>query len=360
MAKHLYLHVPFCKSICAYCDFCHYLYKEDQVNKWLDVLKEEMASYKIASSLETIYLGGGTPSVLSLKETEALLTLLHPYSKHLKEYTIEANPESITPDKIRLYKKYGIDRLSLGVESLDAGLLKLINRKHSVEDVYKAIDIIKEGGIDNISIDLIYSLPTQTLSTFMDTLKKALSLDIKHISLYSLTIEEGTLFKAKGYKSLDEDLEADMYEKAKDYLEANGYKQYEIANFAKDGYESKHNIGYWEYDDFYGLSLGASGKIDHRRYDNTRNFNDYLSKHYIAEYYDLSLEDEMFENVMMSLRMKKGLDLSRFKERYQKDFFKVYKEACDKHKDDLIVENDRVRVKDLEILNTILVDFLKD
>ena len=360
MAKHLYLHVPFCKSICAYCDFCHYLYDHDKVDRWLRALKKEIDHYMIDPCLDTIYLGGGTPSALSSKETEKLLSMLAPFSKQLKEYTFEANPESITPDKIRLYKKYGIDRLSLGVESLDAGLLKLINRKHSVEDVYKAIGIIKEGGIDNISIDLIYSLPTQTLSTFMDTLKKALSLDIKHISLYSLMIEEGTLFKAKGYKSLDEDLEADMYEAAKDILEANGYKQYEVANFAKEGYESKHNIGYWNYDDFYGLSLGASGKIGHRRYDNTRNFNDYLNGNYIFKYYDLSLDDEMFENVMMSLRMKKGLDLSRFKERYQKDFFKVYKEACNKHKEDLIVENDRVRVKDLEILNTILVDFLKD
>ncbi len=360
MAKHLYLHVPFCKSICAYCDFCHYLYKEDQVSKWLDALKEEMASYKIASALETIYLGGGTPSVLSLKETEKLLSMLAPFSKQLKEYTFEANPESITFDKVRLYKDFGVDRISLGVQSLDDDLLKLTNRKHTAKDVFETVEIIKKAGIDNISIDIIYSLPTQTLSTFMDTLKKALSLDIKHISLYSLTIEEGTLFKAKGYKSLDEDLEADMYEKAKDYLEANGYKQYEIANFAKDGYESKHNIGYWEYDDFYGLSLGASGKIGHRRYDNTRNFNDYLNGNYIFKYYDLTLEDEMFENIMMSFRMKRGLDLKRFKDRYKKDFFSVYKDAYDKHINDLIVKDNYIRVKNLEILNAILVDFLKD
>ncbi len=358
MAKHLYLHVPFCQNICYYCDFCHRLYDENTVNKWLKEVKEEISNYEIEKDLKTIYIGGGTPSSLKYNELEELLKLLKPYSEKTQEYTIEANPESIDIDKIKLLKKYGINRISMGVEAIQDKLLKMMNRRHNFEDVKRTVSLLNSEGIDNISLDLMYSLPYQSLEDFNESLVEIAKLNIKHISIYSLTIEENTVFAKKGYSSLDDEMEADMYEMAVDYLNSMGFKQYEISNFAKDGFYSKHNLSYWDYEDFYGISLGASGKLNDYRYDNTRSFTKYFSKEYIENIIYLDKKDKMFEETMMSLRLVKGLDLKRFKKRYDIDFFEVYKKPFEYHVDDFIIENDFLRVKNLALLNSILVDFL--
>ena len=358
MVKHLYLHVPFCKSICAYCDFCHWPYQITKVDEWLDELALEMNSYQINEELKTIYIGGGTPTSLNLQQLERLLSLIKPYSLNVEEYTIEVNPETIDEMKVDLLKKYGINRISMGLQAVQDDLLKMMNRHHNLNDVKKAIDIFHRKGIHNISLDLMYSLPHQSIDNFKESLEVACSLDVNHLSLYSLVVEDNTLFAKKGYQSLEDDIEADMYELAVSYLSSQGFEQYEISNFAKDKHYSSHNLAYWSYNDFYGISLGASGKIGDCRYDNTRNLKDYLNHQYRQNEIYLSLEDMMFEEIMMSFRTIFGLDLKRFEKRYKRSFFEVCKKPYEQHREDFIFSDNTLRVKNLELLNSLLVDFM--
>ena len=357
--KHLYIHVPFCKTICAYCDFCHRVYNTDLADKWLKRLKKEFKECE-NENYTTIYIGGGTPTSLSDVQLEKLFKLIKPYTKRCDEYTIEANPENLTENKVKLFKKYGINRVSIGLQSSDDKLLKLMNRHHSFDDVKKSIEMLKKYEINNISLDIIYSLPTQTMNDLKKTVKDALSLNVPHMSLYSLTIEENSLFGKKGYKSLDDEIEADMYEYIIAELTNNGYSHYEIANFAKPGYESKHNLSYWRYEDFRGLSCGSSSKIGNIRYDKTRDLNKYLnSKDIIEETYKLSKEDRMFENIMMSLRMSEGLDINKFNKKYKVNFVEYYKDQLSKNKRNILIKDNRIVVTNTNILNSILVDFIK-
>lgn len=356
--KHLYIHVPFCKSICAYCDFAHCVYQSEMASKWLECLKQEFKECE-NEEYETIYVGGGTPTSLNCEQLEKLLELIRPKTINLKEYTFEANPENLDLEKIKLLKSYGVNRISIGVQSSNKEELKLMNRHHSFKDVKEKIKELKDNGITNISTDIIYSLPNQTMNSLNRTLDDVLSLDLPHLSIYSLTIEENSIFGKKGLKNLDEETEADMYDLIVDRLNKAGYIQYEIANFAKAGYESKHNLGYWRFDDYRGLSLGSTSKLNHHLIDKTRKINEYLKGTSIIENDDLlSLEDECFEQVMMSLRTIYGLDLKLFKQRYGKDALELYSKAIDKNKDALKIENDYLICTKRNILNTILLDFL--
>jgi len=355
--KHLYIHVPFCKTICYYCDFCHRIYDSKLVDKWLSQLAKQINNH-CHEQYETIYIGGGTPTSLSNLELEKLLTLIKPYSNEVKEYTIEVNPESLDIDKINLFNKYGINRISMGVQSSDDNLLKQMNRHHSFKDVKEKIELLRNNGISNISIDLMYSLPNQTMAILKNTLADFLSLKVPHVSLYSLTIEENSVFNKKGLSNLDEDIEADMYDLIESTLLANNYLHYEVSNYCLEGYESKHNLGYWHYDNFLGLSLGASSKIDHHRFSFTRNFKEYFidceSK---CEEIELTDEDLMFENIMMSLRTREGLNIKEFNEKYHCDFISKYQKGLSNKQIEIVGDN--VRVKNLAILNNVLLDFME-
>ena len=240
--KHLYIHVPFCNAICFYCDFAHRVYDFSLAEKWLERLEKEIKD-NCKDRYETIYIGGGTPSCLNNDQLDRLLTLIDPYTEEVKEYTIEVNPESLTIDKINIFNRHKVNRISMGVQSSDDAILKALNRKHTFNDVREAVKLLKENKLSNISVDLMYSLPDQD----MDILKKAVNdillLDVPHISLYSLTIEENSVFGKRGVKNLDEDIEADMYEYIEKVLTENGYVHYEVSNFCKEGYESRHNMG---------------------------------------------------------------------------------------------------------------------
>ena len=356
--KHLYIHVPFCNTICNYCDFCHRVYDKKTVDKWLDTVQKEIKD-KCKDNYETIYIGGGTPSCLSCEELDKLLSFVEPYSVDCKEYTIEVNPESLDLDKINIFKKYNINRISMGVQSSNNNELKLINRKHSFEDVKNNIKLLKDNGINNISIDLMYSLPNQTVASLNKTIDDFISLDIPHVSLYSLTIEEKSVFGKAGINPLDSDTEADMYELIVSRLKEIGYIHYEVSNFSKLGYESKHNIGYWEYDDFLGISMGASSKIGNHRYTNTSNFNDYFNDYNCkTEDLVLSKEDLMFENIMMSLRTNKGLNIEEFNLKYDCDLLNEYRNAI--NDDNIYLDNNYLKVKNVGILNSTLIKFIKD
>lgn len=356
--KHLYIHVPFCNSICNYCDFCHRVYDEKIVNKWLDTIELEIKE-KCKDNYETIYIGGGTPTSLSSSQLNKLLSLVEPYSKDCAEYTIEVNPESLDIDKIKLFNKYHINRVSMGVQSSDNELLKSLNRKHTFEDVKDRIRLLKENNINNISIDLMYSLPNQTIDALNKTIDDFLSLDIPHVSLYSLTIEDNTVFGRKGIKQLDEDTEADMYELICNRLKDSNYIHYEVSNFCKKGYESKHNLGYWRYEDFLGISIGSSSKVSNRRWTNTFNFNKYFEDYnFKDEDLILSEDDLKFENIMMSLRTNVGLNIDDFDTRYDTNILEEYEVAL---KDNNIrIEDGYIRVNDMGILNSTLIRFMKD
>lgn len=354
--KHLYVHVPFCNSICFYCDFCHRVYSEELADRWLEHLEEEI-NKNCFNSYKTIYIGGGTPSCLNKGQLKRLLVLLNRFRDNVEEYTIEVNPESLNQEKIELFKAYGINRISMGVQSSDDELLSKLNRKHTFTDVINSVRILKDNGFNNISVDLMYSLPDQTIEMLNKTIDDILALDVPHISLYSLTIEENTVFGRKGYKALDEDTEADMYELIEKRLKENNYNHYEISNFAKEGYESKHNLGYWNYDDFMGVSLGASGKIGNYRYTNTRSFEKYF-ENIDSKDEELILDDRdmMFENIMMSLRTIYGLNINEFNKRYNCNILEVYPQI--KENKYLSIIDDRLVCTNLEILNTVLMDFI--
>ena len=283
--KSMYVHVPFCKSICSYCDFTRVSYQEAMVDKWLVQIKKDLANVE-NKNLDTIYLGGGTPSCLSLKQLEELLVALDSFSV-AKEYTIEVNPETLTNDKAKLLVEHGINRVSLGVQSFNDDLLRVISRKHTKNDVVNSISLLNDVGITNISVDLMYGLPTQTLQQLSDDLLFATSLEIKHVSIYSLTIEPNSVFGRNNVETIDMDLETDMYTKAIELLEKHGFLQYEISSFAKSGYESKHNLVYWHYEDFYGIGIGASGKEGNIRYSNISDYKSYLAGERKREVIDL-------------------------------------------------------------------------
>lgn len=359
--KSLYVHVPFCNSICYYCDFKRTLFQKESASLWLARIKKDI--HELTGCFDTIYLGGGTPSALSHEQLKELLNVLSKYCSHVKEFTMESNLESLDEIKLRIMKKAGVNRISLGVQSLETHLLKEMNRKHQRKDVYDVLEMIHQEGFHNISIDLIYGFENQSMKEWESNLHEMASHPyVTHISLYSLTIEEGSVFGKQHRQTCDNELEAMMYEKAIEILNQHGYKQYEIANFAKEGYESLHNMTYWRYDDFVGVGLGASGKNGCVRYSYEGSLSDYIHHKEIKKEEYLTKEDMMFENIMMSLRMRKGMCISEFNRRYACDFISYYhdaivKEVSNKH---LIIEDDYVKVtrSGMFLLHDVLLSFM--
>lgn len=361
--KSMYVHVPFCQSICGYCDFTRVKNHPVLIEKWMTALKSELSQKSVNRNLETIYIGGGTPSSLSEGMLTELFHLLEPYTGGVKEYTIEINPETMNLSKLEIMKKYGINRISIGVQAIQPHLLEMMNRRHSWQLVQEWVKHFKDAGITNISLDAMYSLPDQTMEDWHETLQSFIALKVPHISLYSLTIEENSQFHRDHREPLDESMEAEMYFAACKMLQEAGYEHYEISNFSLPGYASKHNQTYWKYDDFYGIGLGASGKENHCRYDNTSNFETYFSNPIASNKINLTVEDEMFEMVMMNLRLKSGMQLNDFEEKFSCKFVDVYQEALRKALDQNWLCLSKTHVfcteKGYPILNTILTLFLE-
>ena len=360
--KYLYLHVPFCRTICSYCDFCHVGYQEIVANQWLDAIKVDIQNRHLNENLRTIYIGGGTPTALSSSQLDQLLRLLDSYARMVQEYTIEINPETFDEDKAKILQKHGVNRASIGFQTSDVRLLQMMNRHHRLEDVAETMRLLRKYGIDNISLDLMYSLPTQTMESLEKSVKDALALDPTHLSLYSLTIEPNTVFAKKGCEQLEDDIEADMYEWICKLLPKYGFVQYEISNFAKAGMISQHNCAYWNYQDFYGIGCGASGLEGSVRYDIPKNVRKYIEDPTIKDTIDLTLQEQMFEAVMMGLRLKEGMHIQLFKERFHTSVLEVYstqiKKLCSEGK--LILEGNRLRCSEegFEILNSVLLEFM--
>ncbi|SDW36670.1 oxygen-independent coproporphyrinogen-3 oxidase [Kandleria vitulina] len=356
----LYVHIPFCDRICSYCDFAKVFYRENLVDHYLDRLEEELKELP-ATKMKTIYIGGGTPSALQLHQLERLFQMLSSfYDEKTIEYCIEANPESLTHEKIDLMIAYHINRLSLGVQSFNEELLKKIERVHNKDMVEDVIFYANSKGLTNLSIDLMYGLPTQSKEDILYDLEVASHLPLQHISYYSLILEEGTKLNNEHYEGLSEDEDAYYSDLIVNELEKMGYHQYEVSNYAKGDHESEHNKVYWHYENYYGVGSGASGKIDNTLIDHSRALFQYIKGKDTRSYTTLSEEDTMFNHVMMSLRLLEGLDLCDFYERYHKHVEEVYGKAIEKNKDHLVIENNHLHCtkQSLKILNTILLDFL--
>lgn len=360
MITSAYVHVPFCASICAYCDFTRWLYQPALCARWLQQLAAE-TSAKLQGLLKTLYIGGGTPSVLERGQLDALLSIFDPYAGEIQEYTMEANPESLDAGKIAIAKKHGVNRISLGVQSFDPALLRRMNRRHDVSDVGRCLHDLLEAGITNVSADLIYGLPEQSMAQWQEDLRLAAQLPFSHLSLYSLTIEEHSLFGVQGVKQADDELEYAMYAYAIDFLKEHGYIQYEIANFARDGLRSMHNQVYWRYEDFHGIGCGASGKEAWGRYDNTRSLQEYIACGPCPQRIELDDREQMFEMLMMGLRLREGMSLRHFEERFHMRAEEAFPAAMASHLGkDLFEEEGCLRVSEEGkfILNDILIDFL--
>ncbi len=316
--KALYIHIPFCNYICDYCDFTKLQYFSFDVLPYLEALEKEIESYEVGE-LDTIYVGGGTPTALSIKELEKLLSIIDPYTKGVKEYTFEANPDSLSLDKLKLLKSHGVNRLSIGVESTNDKILASINRHHTFKDVIRLVLEARSVGFNNINLDLILGLPNVIKSMLEEDIKNLISLQPEHISCYSLTVSPHTSFFVKGVKAPEDDILREYYDLVTPILESNGYTHYEVSNYAKKGYESLHNLNYWRNEQYYGVGLGASGYIEKLRYTNTKNLKKYLKGDYIDYKEEVTPKDEMNYELMLRLRTSEGININEFKKRFKID-----------------------------------------
>ncbi|MDH6365789.1 putative oxygen-independent coproporphyrinogen III oxidase [Enterococcus sp. PF1-24] len=335
-----YIHIPFCEHICYYCDFNKVFLEGQPVDEYIEKLLLEIKLAKEQfknQQMETIYIGGGTPTSLSTKQLDRLLAGIREelIFDDANEFTIEANPGDLTLEKLQVIKNYGVNRLSMGVQTFDNQLLKKIGRKHTAEDVYQTMKFLEKENFANVSIDLINALPGQSLTSFRDTLQRALELDLPHYSLYSLILENKTMFMnwvRQGRLAMpNQDLEGEMFDETIIQMEAAGRKQYEISNFALLGKESQHNLVYWNNDNYYGFGAGASGYLGNMRYKNHGPVQHYLeplrnNQLPIIEKEFLTLENQMEEEMFLGLRKRAGVSKKRFAEKFAKEMMTVYGE----------------------------------
>ncbi|WP_242258835.1 radical SAM family heme chaperone HemW [Streptococcus thoraltensis] len=369
-----YVHIPFCTQICYYCDFSKVFIKNQPVDDYLQALIREFEFYDI-HDLKTLYIGGGTPTAITAEQLDYLLTHLEKNInlEMLEEFTIEANPGDLTPEKIDVLKKSAVNRVSLGVQTFFDKQLKQIGRSHNEAQIYESIDALKAAGLTNISIDLIYALPNQTMEQVEENVRKALALDIPHLSLYSLILENHTVFMNKQRRGRlhlpNEDIEADMFTYIINELEKNGFEHYEISNFTKPGFESRHNLMYWDNVEYYGVGAGASGYLDGVRYRNRGPIQHYLKA--IKEHGHsrlgediLSKEEMMEEEFFLGLRKKSGVSISHFEEKFGVGFEERYGQiVADLIKDGLLIhEDDTIRMtkKGLFLGDTVAEKFIID
>ena len=328
-----YVHIPFCTQICYYCDFSKVFIKNQPVDSYLEHLIEEYHSYNI-KKLCTLYIGGGTPTALSAPQLAFLLEKLTDKLdlSYLEELTIEANPGDLDEEKIAVLKDSPVNRVSLGVQTFNDRMLKQIGRSHLEKDIYENIANLKKAGFDNISIDLIYALPKQTMEDVKTNVAKAIALDIPHMSLYSLILENHTVFMnrmRRGKLPLPkEDLEAEMFEYIIAELEKAGFEHYEISNFSKPGFESRHNLMYWDNAEYYGIGAGASGYVNGVRYKNHGPIRHYLQAveagNARVQEEVLTLKEKMEEEMFLGLRKKSGVSKKRFEEKFGLSFEDQY------------------------------------
>ena len=358
---YIYIHIPFCDKICSYCDFCKILYNNKYINNYLDNLEKEINCRYKNELIKSIYIGGGTPSSLSYQELERLFNIIKIFKLDSNyEFTIECNVNNLDINKIKLFKDNGVNRVSLGVQSFNKEILTILNRSHTYKEVYNVINNLKNNNINNINIDLIYGV-NDNIDIVKKDIDYFLSIDIPHISCYSLIIEDNTLLKINNYQNIDEDIEYEMYKYIENKLTSNGYIHYEISNYAKEGYSSIHNINYWDNGSYYGFGLGSVSYIDNYRISNTKNISKYNKGIFVSnrEYEDINTN--MSNDMILGLRKIKGVSISKFYNKYKKDIREVFDIDDLINNKILIIDNDNMYIdsKYIYLSNQVLIRFIK-
>lgn len=366
----LYIHIPFCVRKCAYCDFLSAPGSEEAKASYTKALLREIEAVKTEKrEVSSIFVGGGTPSALSPSLMGDIFEKIHESFSVAQdaEITIEANPGTLSKEKLFLYKNAGINRLSLGLQSPEEAELKSLGRIHTYEEFLESFSLAREAGFQNINVDLMCALPDQTYEGWNRNLRTVAALHPEHISAYSLIIEEGTPFAKRKLNLPDEDTEYRMYEDTAGILEEYGYEQYEISNYAKKGLVCRHNIGYWTRKEYLGLGLGAASLWGNQRFSNTSDFSAYLkesgSPEKIRENREtLSLEDEMSEFMFLGLRMTEGVSKAEFLESFGTPIESVYGKVLDKYKNMGLLEEKEGRIfltrAGIHVSNGVMAEFL--
>lgn len=321
----VYIHIPFCKHICSYCDFPKVIHIDSFVDDYLESLKQEIEDSYEGERIKSIYIGGGTPSCLTKRERVKLFRILSIFKLAPDcEYTFEINPSDIDDDLLDDIVEGGVNRVSIGVESFDQDKLKILEREISYDDLEEKITLIRKRGIENINLDLMYAVPGEKLSVLKQDIKKLISLHPTHISTYSLILENHTKLKNENTEYISEDLDRKMYDTICEKLKKAGYTHYEVSNFALPGYESKHNLNYWNNNEYYGFGLGASGYKDAFRYTNTKNLHEYIAGNFKQESLLMSYKDQMDNEIMLGLRKIEGINVDEFYNRYGENIQDIY------------------------------------
>ena len=383
----LYVHIPFCVRKCAYCDFLSAPADTQERTLYIDALTEEIRARKNdfnAYRVSTIFLGGGTPSILEGDDSARIFRALQENFdiSDDAEITMEVNPGTVTEEKAASWRKSGVNRLSIGLQSADDRELKMLGRIHTYREFLDTWKIVREAGFENVNVDLISAIPGQNLRSWSETLRKAADLGPEHISAYSLIIEEGTPFyerygdesgedENKGNRLPplpDEDTEREMYKATEKILAEYGYHRYEISNYSKTGYECRHNLGYWERKEYLGLGLGASSLISECRFHNTADMGKYLRLYENAgtdiceDIEHLSVEDQMEEFMFLGLRKTVGISVDDFRKAFGKEIREVYGEQMRKLEEQRLIEysGNRVRLTErgTDISNYVFSEFM--
>ena len=381
----IYIHIPFCKQKCYYCDFVSFSNKEEYIEKYVETVKREIDSYDLSNyNITTIYIGEGTPSrIPSEKIQEILEKIKQKIPKNQTkwediEITIELNPGTVDEEKIKKYKEIGINRLSIGLQSTNNKLLKEIGRIHTFEDFKNTYNLVKKVGFENINVDLMIGLPNQTISDVKESLNEIIKLNPTHVSVYSLIVEENTkmeqLINNKELQLPDEELERQMYWYVKNTLELNGYNHYEISNFAKKGKESKHNLNCWEQKEYIGLGLAAYSYLNGIRYGNTSDIEKYINVRDFLNSSELeesgirivdevqSLEDKRKEYMLLGLRKIDGVSIQNFKEKFVENPIFLFRKELEKLVNEklITIDGDSIKLtnKGLDLANIVWEEFV--
>lgn len=378
----IYIHIPFCKQKCYYCDFVSYSNKCSEVKEYIESLKKEIEEFDFSNyKVTSIYIGGGTPSYIdSIYIVEILSELKEKLKCNLIEFkdieiTIEVNPGTVDTKKLNDYKKLGINRLSIGLQSTKNDILKKIGRIHTYQEFLEIYKLARETGFKNINIDLMIGIPGQKIGNLKNTLQDIIKLEPEHISVYSLIIEENTpiekMLENGEIKLPDEDLERNMYWYVKNTLELNGYNHYEISNFAKLGKESRHNLNCWNQEEYIGFGVAAHSYLNGIRFSNTINVEEYIQhlennrkEENIQIEESQSLEDKKNEFMMLGFRKIQGVDIARFKEKFIDNPIFLYREKLNKLVEEGLIEVDlnhiKLTNKGIDLANLVFEEFVDD
>lgn len=361
MVKNAYIHIPFCQGKCRYCTFVSFD-KIEQKEAYIKALAKQIKMEYQRERLKTLYFGGGTPSLLEISQISTVLSQFN--LENGAEITIEVNPDSVDFNYLKQFRALGVNRLSIGSQTFNDEILKQIGRKHSSEQIKNAVKWAKKADFDNISLDFIYGLPNQDVNDFISDLKDAVALDVQHISLYGLKVEEGCYFYTNEPQNIaDLDTQADMYLRAVEYLTQNGFEHYEISNFSKKNFESRHNMNYWSNNTYYGFGCAASGYVNDIRYTNESKLDKYIKNSLMKEIEQKLTGQEMLEEaIFLGFRKTAGINLNEINKKFNIDFNKDYSKILEKYSDFFIKTQYgwALSLNGILVSNEILSEFIKD